>query len=183
MTLAAINVQNTYNGDGTAKTYPFTFPLFEVADVSIALVNTNVTPNVSYTLQLTQDFTVVLNPTGADQYLGGTITLVNKSQIWLSGGFLKTGWTITISRIMALTQTTSIRNQGSYYPETIEDALDYLMMVCQQINAGLGTSGGSSGGGGSGGGTSTSLIITDNADGHTYKVVSQNGVLGLQLNT
>lgn len=182
MTLAATSPTVTYTGDGTTKVFPFTYPLFEQADITVQVVNTNVTPNVTSNLQLTQDFTLSLNPTGADQFLGGTLTLVNNSQGWLSGGFLASGYQIVIMRIMALTQAASIRNQGSYYPETIEDALDYLMMVCQQINLNLGTIGSSSGGGG-GGGSGTSLTLTDLVNGHTYRVVTQNGILGLQLVT
>lgn len=171
MTLASTTVQNAYTGNGASYIFPFTFPLFETADVTVQVTSPG---GIVYNLSLTQDFTLSLNPTGADQYLGGTLSLVNNSQAWLTGGFLTSGWVINIMRIMALTQNTSIRNQGSYYPETIEDTFDYLTMICQQINAGLGTTGGS-------GGTPSIVYLNDLVNGHIYQVVASGGVLGLEL--
>ncbi len=74
-----------------------------------------------------------LNPTG-DPASTGNIVLTNNGQAWLTGGNLTTGYTLTVQRIVPLEQDASIRNQGDFYQEYLETALDYLMMGLQQLN-------------------------------------------------
>lgn len=52
----------------------------------------------------------------------------------LSGSPIPAGATITIDRMLPLTQVTSLDNQGNQYPATIEAALDTLCMQIQQVN-------------------------------------------------
>jgi hypothetical protein len=44
------------------------------------------------------------------------------------------GYMVTISRNLPMVQLSSISNQGGFFPETIEAALDYLTMLMQQIS-------------------------------------------------
>lgn len=74
-----------------------------------------------------------LNPTG-NPASTGNIVLTSNGQAWLTGGNLTTGYTITIQRVVPLEQDASIRNQGDFYQEYIENELDYIMMAIQQIN-------------------------------------------------
>lgn len=122
---------NTYIGAGNASVYPFTFPVFTQTDIVVSVVDP--TGLTTYSLTLGLDFSVSGLITGASIANTGAITLINNSQAWLTAGNLTSLWTLTIERIVPLSQSTSIRNEGSYFPETIENALDYLTMICQQL--------------------------------------------------
>ena len=58
---------------------------------------------------------------------GGTVTYP------LSGSPISSGTSLTMIRILAYQQLTDLINQGSYYPEVVEAALDYLTMLTQQL--------------------------------------------------
>ncbi len=130
MTLAATPIVNSYIGTGTANSYSFLFSVFTSSDL-LAVVTSPT--GVSTLLGLTTDYTVSgLNPSGGPAS-SGSIVLVNNSQAWLTAGNLKTGWTLTITRNVSLDQNTSIRNQGDFYQESIESALDRIVMMVQQL--------------------------------------------------
>jgi len=64
---------------------------------------------------------------------GGNVVLAGSGNAWQDAdGDLKSGYAIAIRRVRPLTQTTDIRNQGSFYPASHEDAFDHTMMVHQQ---------------------------------------------------
>jgi len=181
MTLPATTPVNSYTGNGSANSYPFTYPVFNSTDITVQVQSP---AKVAFNLTLGTDFTVSgLNPAGGPA-ITGSITLVNSSQAWLTAGNLTTGWIIVISRVVALIQNTSIRNQGDFYPETLETALDYLMMAIQQVQALANptiplsltvvtgditfTTAGSG------------IILTDIANGHTYRILMSNGIISQQ---
>ncbi len=58
---------------------------------------------------------------------GGTVTYP------LSGSPIATGTSLTMIRILAYQQLTDLINQGGYYPDVVEAALDYLTMLTQQL--------------------------------------------------
>ena len=126
MSLASATNRVDYTGNGSVDTYSYTFKIFAQTDL---LVTVRDTSGVETELTLTTDYTV----TGVGASAGGTIVLVNSSQAWLTaGGDLKSSYALTIRRVRPVTQSTDIRNQGEFYPETHEDALDHLIMVDQQ---------------------------------------------------
>lgn len=171
MTLAAADPTTSYPGTGAGNSFPFPFPVFQSGDIAVSILNTNVVPNITYQLTNGFDYTVTgLNPSATPASSQGLVTLVNHSQAWLTGANLATGFVITLKRVVSLTQLSSFRNQGSFYPETIEDALDYLMMVCQQLTYIASAQGGAVGGG-------NAFIIADTSNGHTYQLVFTNGQL------
>lgn len=43
------------------------------------------------------------------------------------------GSTLTLTRVLPILQGVTVSNQGNFYPQVIDAALDYLTMVCQQI--------------------------------------------------
>jgi hypothetical protein len=130
MTVAATQTRNDYVGNGTANVLPYTFLIFAQQDLVVTVVNT--ATGTSYSLQLNVDYTIDVVNIPA----GGNVTLINSGQAWLNGtGYLNTGFTLTIQRVRPLTQTTSIRNQGDFYPEVHEDAFDNCAMVDQQLQA------------------------------------------------
>lgn len=148
-------------GDGSTNTYSFPFPVFVSSHLALVIVSSDHT--TTYALILGTDYTVSgLSPNGSPA-LTGSIALVNSGQAWLTAGNLTTGYGLTIDRVVPIEQDTSIRNQGDFYPATIEDALDYVTMILQQsVNP------------------SSSTIYTDVVTGYTYRLLMSNGVLSQQ---
>jgi hypothetical protein len=113
-TISAINL--TANGATTAFAYPFLIPQASDVLVSYTLVGGSLT-----ILSPTQyQITGVGNPNG------GTIIYP------LSGPPLAAGSSVIIARILPLIQATSVSAQGPTFA-AIESALDYQMMVAQQL--------------------------------------------------
>lgn len=127
MTLASTTNRLSYTGNGSTKTYSYTFKIFDETDLNIFILNT--TTNAETELTLNTDYTV----SGVGSSSGGSITLVDADQVWLDGsGYLLAGYKLTIRRVVGLTQETDIRNQGAYYPEIHEDQFDKMVMMSQQ---------------------------------------------------
>lgn len=126
MSISSSTSRNDYVGNGAVDTYNYSFRIFDEADLTVTVRNTS---GVETTLALTTDYTV----TGVGASAGGTIVLVNSAQSWLDGdGDLKSGYALTIRRVLDLVQETDIRNQGAFYPEIHEDQFDKLVMIAQQ---------------------------------------------------
>lgn len=117
MTLSADTSRMDCVGNNTTATYSYTFKIFADSDLVVTETDTN---GVESTLDLNVDYSV----TGAGDSDGGSITLL--------AGNLATNHLLAIERIMPITQETDIRNQGDFFPETIEDEFDRLVMVDQQ---------------------------------------------------
>lgn len=114
-----------YVGNAATSIYSYNFRIFENSDLTVTVRSTDGTESL---LTLTTDYTV----SGAGDLSGGSVTLVNASQSWLTAGNLKTDYTLTIRRILDLEQGTDLRNQGTYYPESVEDEFDRGVMIAQQ---------------------------------------------------
>ena len=125
MSLTSTTNRNTYTGNGATATYAYGFKVFDQAHLVVTVKNTS---GVETTLTITTDYTV----TGVGSSSGGNIVLVNASQAWLTGGYLTSGYTLTVRRVVPLTQTTDVRNQGDFYAEAHEDRFDKLVMADQQ---------------------------------------------------
>jgi len=126
MTISSTNRRaGPYSGNSSQTAFPFSFKVFEAADMLV--VKVEVATNIETTLTLTTDYTVALN---ADQNsnAGGTINLVTA---------LPTGYNMVISSKVAYLQETDLTNQGGFYPEVITDALDRLTIEAQQLKEGL----------------------------------------------
>lgn len=74
-------------------------------------------------------YTLTINApaVGAIWGVGGTVTVL------VGGNPIPNGSSLTVSRLVPLTQTTSISNQGDFSPQVIEAALDILCMEIQQV--------------------------------------------------
>ena len=122
---------NIYIGTGSGSTFFFSFSVFTQSQIIVTVTSSL---GVVTTLTLGTDYSVSgLNSAGTPAS-PGSISLINNSQAWLSAGNLAVGYTLTIQSAFPYSQLTSIRNQGDYYPETLEDALDNLEYQIQQLN-------------------------------------------------
>ncbi|MCK4609473.1 MAG: hypothetical protein KAT71_08320 [Gammaproteobacteria bacterium] len=117
MSLASTTNRNTYLGNAVADTFSYTFRIVSSSHLYVVSKDTS---NVETVLVLTTDYTV----TGVGDDGGGDIVLV--------AGALALNYDLTIRRVVPLTQTTDIRNQGDFYPEVHEDVFDKNVMIAQQ---------------------------------------------------
>ncbi len=115
----------TYVGNGAVTAYNYNFRIFAPADLQVNTINA--ASQFQQTLILNTDYTV----TGAGLYPGGSVSLI--------AGPLGSGVTLTLQRIEPLTQLTSFRNQGKFYPAIHEDAFDKLTMMVQQMGTSINT--------------------------------------------
>lgn len=123
MTISSnIRKAGPFVGNGTASTFAFTFKVFQAADLEV--VRLNVATTIETILVINSDYTVSLN---ADQNSnpGGSITL--------TAGALASGFNLVITSDIENLQPTDIVNQGGFYPDVIEDALDRATIQIQQL--------------------------------------------------
>lgn len=126
MTISTTNARNDYTGNNSTATYSYSYRIFQESNLEVIVKETATGEETS--LVLNTDYSV----TGVGS-ASGTIVLADLNQNWISGtGFLNTGWTLTIKRLVPLTQITDIRNQGDFYPEVHEDQFDKQLMISQQ---------------------------------------------------
>jgi len=126
MSLSAATSRSPFTGDGATSVYAYSYLIQAESHLLVTVKDLN---DAETTLVLTTDYTV----DGVGAATGGNITLVDASQAWLdSGGDLLTDFVLVIRRVVPITQTTDIRNQGSFFPETHEDTFDFSRMIDQQ---------------------------------------------------
>ena len=104
-------------GTGAITPIPINFPFAAATDLIVYQLDTS---NRQTPLTLNVDYTVA----GAGT-TSGTVTPV---------AAIPSGYHWTVLREVDQTQETDIRNQGAYYPEIIEDALDKLTDITQQLS-------------------------------------------------
>jgi hypothetical protein len=114
--------RNDYVGNGATSTYSFNFKIFAETDLEVIKADTD---GSETTLTWPTDFSV----TGVGVSSGGSITL--------TAGSLTSGYALTIRRVRPLTQTTDLRNQSAFFPDTQEDTFDHLVMIDQQQQDGI----------------------------------------------
>ncbi len=110
-----------YPGDGTQAVFPFAFKVFSNADMEVVRLETST--SIETTLTNITDYTVILN---ADQNSspGGSVTLV--------AGNLAAGFSLVLTSNVTALQGTDLTNQGGFYPDVINDALDKSTILLQQ---------------------------------------------------
>lgn len=125
MTVTTTSSKITSLGNGVTTAFSFPFIGVSAADLIVSITSsTGVT-----TLLVPTQYTVFINPppVGGLWGIGGTVTYP------LSGSPLATGYTLTIVRDVPYTQEISIANQGAFYPQAVEQALDKLELEIQQV--------------------------------------------------
>lgn len=126
MTVSTSQASEIFLGNGATNTFTFSFIGVAAEDIQVIYSNP---PTGQITLSPSQ-YTLFLNPIAAGSLwgVGGTVTYPT------SGSPIPDGATLYVNRILPLTQTTSISNQGNFYPQAIEQALDKLEMQIQQVS-------------------------------------------------
>lgn len=127
MTVSSSTSRMSYIGADSTSVFPYSYKIFDQSEllVTVALTSTG----VETTLVIATDYTV----SGVGTSTGGNVTLVNASQAWLTAGNLKTGYTMSIRRVVPVTQTTSILSNGPYDAKLHEKAFDRGVMRDQQL--------------------------------------------------
>ena len=109
----------------TGNSFAFAFKVFTEADVKVIKIQTS--NNAQTILNITSDYTVQLNGDQNDNP-GGSVTLTSGT---LGSGSLA-GFTIVITSKVEAKQLTELTNQGGFFPEVINDALDKSVILHQQ---------------------------------------------------
>lgn len=120
MTLATTSTTTTQTATGMNSTFPFAFEIFEATDLVVTSAYNGVT---SGPLILNSDYSVSMVGSPSN---GGSITML--------AGNPPAGTSVTISRVLPLTQEVALASQGTFRAEDIENEFDRLVMQDQQIN-------------------------------------------------
>lgn len=117
MTIASEqNRSGPYTGNGVTTVFPYDFRILDRTHIKIIRAQ----GGIETVLTLDSDYTV----SGVGDASGGSITMS------VAPTALQT---ITITRDVPFTQETDLENQGPYYAETVEAALDLAVMRDQQL--------------------------------------------------
>lgn len=125
MTLGATRSAVVFQGDGEADEFPVTIPFLDVAHLRAEVKKADGTRTA---LTAGTDFAWVLERDEQLQVRGATLRLPEP---------LAAGDTLTVKRLVPLTQECVFTNQGPNSPRVMEDALDRLTMIAQQLDGEL----------------------------------------------
>ncbi len=117
MTVSTEIDSEEYTGNGVTTSFPYRFRILQQSDMVVTQIDLN---DVETVLVLGTDYTI----TGAGGYSGGNVILPTP---------LANGYGLTLVRDLPITQETDLRNQGTFFAETHEDAFDKLTMLIQQV--------------------------------------------------
>lgn len=120
MTISTTANLVTYEGNGATTTFDFAFLIPSEDDLIVTYTDAD---GASADLNPAQ-FSV----SGIGDDNGGTVTYP------LSGSPIANSTFLAIRRELALVQETDLVNQDGFYPQVVEDALDYVTMLVQQIS-------------------------------------------------
>lgn len=119
MTVATTTIKaGPYTGNGVTTDFSYGWRIFSKSDLVVYETDS---AGVVTTLVVDTDYTV----SGVLDSGGGTITRV--------GGALPTGSEWLIKSNLSPTQLTDFQNQGAFFPETHENALDKLTRLIQEL--------------------------------------------------
>ncbi len=127
MTISNSNSSQIIAGDGTTTTFNFGFVGDSSSVISVYYINSS---NVS-TLLAPGTYTINLNAPATNQIwgVGGTITYP------LTGSAIAVGTYLQVVRSVPYQQNITTQNQGNFYGQVIEQAIDLLEMQIQQLAA------------------------------------------------
>jgi len=115
VTLSTTTCRASFAGSGTTGPFSFSFPFTDDTEITAFKVTDNVITDL-----LSSEYTL----TGKGTATGGTLTTTS---------VVPSGTTLVIMRVLPLTQTTDLENNGAFYAETHESTFDRLTMQIQQL--------------------------------------------------
>lgn len=116
MTVASeTNRSGPYTGNGVTTAFNYGFRILAASHIQVVLTENDVDTVVN-----AANYTV----SGVGDAAGGSVTFATAPT---------STQTVTIIRNLPFTQTTDLENQGAYYAETIEEALDLATMRDQEL--------------------------------------------------
>lgn len=126
MTISTTSSVVTYQGNNATTAWTFSFVGDNASTISVYLTNSS---GIIGSALPSNQYGIVINsvPVGGLWGIGGTVTYP------LSGSPLAPGNYISIVRDVPYTQNVSISNQGAFYPQAVEQALDILELQIQQL--------------------------------------------------
>jgi hypothetical protein len=116
MTITSLVRSVSYPGAGSTGPFAFPFKILQAVDLVVSIDGAVLVEGTDYTVP----------QTSVNNENGGSITLTDP---------LAVGETLTIERTLSLIQPTDIKNQGAYYPQTLENEFDRGVMIDQQLAA------------------------------------------------
>ena len=127
MTISTSASQITVAGTGSAYTFNFNFVGDSASDIVVSYINAS----GIQTILTPSQYSISLTAPAVNQLwgIGGTVTYP------LTGPAIAVGTYLLIQRVLPLTQQVSIQNQGNFYAQVTEQALDIIEMQLQQIAA------------------------------------------------
>ena len=124
MTVASSLNKHTYKGNGVTTEWPYSFKITQPDEIKVYLTDPDsVVTKLESDYWIDVDAQCVIYP----GYEPGTEPPVEKQP-----PILPEGWQITLLRVVPLTQELDLVNQGPFFAEAIESALDKLTMIAQQ---------------------------------------------------
>lgn len=124
MALSTTTSSITHQGNGATTSFPYGFPILDASHAVITLTDNTVSPAATITLANNQ---YVIS--GIGNAAGGTVVCNDPA----TGAAIAAGKALTIRRLVPYRQSTSLINQDGFYPDVLEDALDYQTMAVQQL--------------------------------------------------
>lgn len=118
MTVATQLILVFYEGDDSAVTFPFTFPVYDETHLQVWLQDDTTKVLIAVA---DSDYSVA----GIDNENGGSVTFNTAPP---------TGSNVLIARVLPFTQDLDVDNQGGFYPNNFEIELDLIEMQTQQVN-------------------------------------------------
>lgn len=115
MTVPTTNSRMDYVGDGVTTVFPYTFKIPNDGSIEVRVLS----GGVESIKVLTTDYSV----SGAGSVNGGDVAF---------GVAPAAGDKVVLRRSVGMVQETDLKNQGAFYPEIHEDALDKITMLLQQ---------------------------------------------------
>src|SRR6187397_2798200 len=99
-----------YEGNGSAVTFPFTFPVFDESHLRVILED-----NVTYAQVLLNNSQYSVAGIGNEN--GGSVTVTAAPAV---------GTNLLLARVLPLQQDLDVDNQGGFYPNNFERQLDII---------------------------------------------------------
>ncbi|KAA0020716.1 hypothetical protein F0A16_02705 [Salinicola corii] len=121
MTVSVESMHVFHQGDGAQQVFDFNFRAIDPSHIFVYILNE---ADGSYQ-QLTLNY---------DYSVTGTGTFSSGGEVILSSIVPTATQKVLITRILPLQQILDLRNQGSFFPENLEETYDRIVMMLQQLD-------------------------------------------------